>query len=63
MDYPSFVNNRWIVWKTELKDVSTQSLQIGSLVYARCILNGMSEAKSHQLAEKAVFTDYYRIKY
>jgi hypothetical protein len=63
MDYPSFVNNKWIVWKSDLKDVSIQSLQIGSLVYARCILNGMSEAKSHQLAEKAVFEEYYRVKY
>jgi len=63
MEYPAFVGGKWITWTTKLNDVSIRSLQIGSLVYARCILDGMSETKSHQMAEKAVFEEYYRVKY
>jgi hypothetical protein len=63
MIIPSFVGGKWIVWKATLSDVNMRSLRIGSLVYARCILDGMSEAKSHQNAEKAVFENYYRVKY
>jgi hypothetical protein len=63
MEIPSFVGGKWIVWKVTMPDVNMRSLRIGSLVYARCIFDGMSETKSQQLAEKAVFTDYYRVKY
>lgn len=62
MELPALVGGKWIVWKTEL-DLSIRSLRIGALVYARCIFDGMSEAKSHQSAEKAVFMDYYRVAY
>jgi hypothetical protein len=63
MIIPSFVDGKWIFWKATLSDVNMRSLRIGSLVYARSILDGMSEAKSQQNAEKAVFENYYRVKY
>ena len=63
MEIPSFVGGKWVIWKVDISDVNMQSLRIGSLVYARCIIDGMSETKSHQLAEKAVFEEYYRVKY
>lgn len=63
MKLPAFVEGKWIVWDVDLPDVNQRSLQIGSVVYAKCILDGMSEVKSHQLAEKAVFEEYYRVKY
>ena len=63
MDLPSFVGGKWVVWKVSIPDVNMRSLRIGSLVYARCIVDGMSETKSHQNAEKAVFMEYYRVKY
>ena len=63
MEIPSFVGAKWIVWKVDIPDVNMRSLRIGALIYARCIVDGMSETKSHQNAEKAVFTDYYRVKY
>lgn len=63
MEVPSFVNGRWIVWKVDIPDVNMRSLRIGAVVYARCIFDGMSEAKSNQNAEKAVFESYYRVVY
>lgn len=63
MNYPVFIQNKWITWNTNLQDVSIRSLQIGALVYARCIVDDMSEKLSHQMAEKAVFEAYYRVKY
>ena len=63
MMYPSFIGGKWIVWKTNIPDVNKKSLQIGSVVYARCISGGMSEEKSHQMAEKAVYEYFYRVKY
>ena len=63
MEIPAFVRGRWIIWKTKLDDLGTRSLQVGASAYARCILDGMSEVKSHQMAEKAVFEEYYRVKY
>jgi hypothetical protein len=63
MEIPSFVGGKSVIWKVDISDVNMRSLRIGSLVYARSIFDGMSEVKSHQLAEKAVFTDYYRVKY
>lgn len=63
MKIPVFIQNKWITWITNLEDVSVRSLQIGALVYARCIVDDMSEDISHQMAEKAVFEAYYRVKY
>jgi hypothetical protein len=63
MKIPVFIQNKWITWMTDLQDVSVRSLQVGALVYARSILDGMSEKLSHQMAEKAVFEAYYRVKY
>jgi hypothetical protein len=63
MKLPVFIQNKWITWVTDLQDVSVRSLQVGALVYARSILDGMSEKLSHQMAEKAVFEAYYRVKY
>jgi len=63
MKIPVFIQNKWITWNTNLQDVSVRSLQIGALVYARSIVDGMSEDISHQMAEKAVFEAYYRVKY
>ena len=62
MELPALINGKWIIWKTEL-DVSMRSLRIGACVYAQCIFDGMSEMKSNQNAEKAVFMDCYRVTY
>ena len=63
MEVPSFVKGKWIVWKVDIPDVNMRSLRIGALVYGRCISDGMSEVKSNQMAEKAVFESYYRVVY
>ena len=63
MKIPVFTKGKWITWETNLQDVSVKSLQVGALVYARSILDGVSEKISHQMAEKAVFEAYYRVKY
>jgi hypothetical protein len=63
MELPAFVGGKWIIWKVTIPDVNMRSLRIGSVIYARCIFDGMSEMKSNQYAEKAVFENYYRVKY
>jgi len=63
MKIPVFTKGKWITWITKLKDVNSKSLQVGAFVYAKCVVDGMSETESHQIAEKAVFEEFYRVKY
>jgi hypothetical protein len=64
MDYPAFVRGQWIVWKPQPGlHASEEALRIGSVVYGYSILDGLSEEKAHQVAEKAVFEKYFRIVY
>ena len=40
-----------------------KALRIGAAEYARAISGGMSEEKSHQIAERAAFEIQYRVKF
>jgi hypothetical protein len=64
MEYPAFVKGQWIVWKPQPGlHGSKDSLRIGATVYGFSILDGLSEEKAHQVAEKAVFEYYFRVRY
>ena len=64
--YPTFINGCWFTWiPLPGMDLSVggNSLRIGAAVYGHNIVEGLSEVKAHQLAEKAVFESHYRVKY
>ena len=64
--YPTFTGSTWIVW-TPLPGLDSslgeRALRIGAAEYARVLAGGMSEEKSHQVAEKEAFEIHYRVKF
>ena len=66
MNYPAFTGSTWIVW-TPLPGLDSslgeKALRIGAAEYARAVAGGMSEEKSHQVAERAAFEVQYHVKF
>ena len=63
MNYPAFTGLTWIVW-TPLPGLDSSlgehALRVAAVEYARALTDGMSEVKSHQMAEKVAFEVHYR---
>jgi|UniRef100_A0A6C0HF09 hypothetical protein len=64
--FPVFINNLWYSW-TPVPGIDSTigilSLQVAAVVYVQSILQGTSEDKAQQLAEKTAFTHHYRVTY
>jgi len=66
MEFPVFINGKWLSWKPlPGLDISmgVVSFRVAAYVYVQNKLEGMSEYRAHQLAEKTLFEYYYRIRY
>jgi len=66
MNYPAFTGVTWIVW-TPLPGLDSslgeKALRIAAAEYARALSEGLSEERSHQVAERAAFEIQYRVKF
>ncbi len=66
MEYPSFYNGKWYVWKPLPgldPSLGESCMWLAALHYSVSKSQGKSETESHTFAEKAAYSHFYQVKY
>jgi hypothetical protein len=66
MEYPSFYNGIWYLWKPLPgldPSLGESSMWLAALHYSIAKANGKSETECHSEAEKAAYSQHYRVGY